>query len=70
MHVDIVIDLNVKDTSSNVLTRAFYLTIQQLAREVIDWLLFCVNSKEQAERKHCRVDIVSEGKDVDDEELP
>ena len=47
-----------------------YLTIQQLAREVIDWLLFCVNSKEQAERKHCRIDIVSEGEDFDDEELP
>ena len=49
-----------------------YLTIQQLAREVIDIhsYLVLVNSKEQGERKHCRVDIVSEEEDVDDEELP
>ena len=45
LHVDIVIDLNVKAASSNVLTvvRFTLLIYTTDAREVIDWLLFCIS---------------------------
>ena len=67
LHVDIVIDLNVKAASSNVLTvvRFTLLIYTTNARGVIDWLYFVlVNSKEQAERKHCHVGILGKEKVV------
>ena len=44
MHVDIVIDLNVKAASSNVLTVLRFTPRNHTtdAREVIDWPLFCI----------------------------
>ena len=44
LHVDIVIDLNVKATSSNVLTVVRFAPLNYTtdAREVIDWLLFSI----------------------------
>ena len=45
LHVDIVIDLNVKAASSNVLTVVRFAPLNYTtdAREVIDWLLFCIS---------------------------
>ena len=73
LHVDIVIDLNVKAASSNVLTVVRFTPLNYTtdAREVIDWLLFCISKLQGTsgtQTSSCW--YFREGEGGDDEELP
>ena len=72
-HLCIVIDLNVKAASSNVLTVVRFTPLNYTtdAREVIDWLLFCISKLQGTsgtQTSSCW--YFREGEGGDDEELP